>query len=103
MQEKQLKNLRGNISETWKTWQDKNARKEHSEEGNCQEDLQQENCLDSQTKDMTRSIGKGWKEIGNGGKGNDQEKEEWKQLKKKKKLRKKNQELENGQKKTMTK
>jgi len=32
--------------------------------------------LDGQTKDMTRSIGKGWKEIGNGRKRNDQEEEE---------------------------
>ena len=32
MQRKQLKNLRRNISKTYKIWQDKNARKEHSEE-----------------------------------------------------------------------
>ena len=103
MQGKQSKNLRGNISETQKTWQDKNTRKKHLEKENCQEDLWQENCLDGQTKDITRSIREGWKEIENGGKGNDQEEEEWKQLKKKKKSRKKNQELENRQKKIMTK
>jgi len=54
--------------------------------------------LDSQTKDMTRNIGEDWKEIGNGRKGNNQEKEKWKQLQKKK-SRKKNQKLESGQKK----
>jgi len=48
---------------------------------------------------MTRNIGEDWKEIGNGRKGNNQEKEKWKQSQKKKKSRKKNQKLESGQKK----
>jgi len=52
-------------------WQDKNIRKEHLEEKNCQEDLWQENYSDGQTRDTTKNIGKDWKEIGNGGKEND--------------------------------
>ena len=39
--------------------QDKNAKKEHSEGENCQEDLQQENCLDSQIKGTIKNIGEG--------------------------------------------
>jgi len=31
---------------------------------NCQGDLQQENCLGSQIKGMTKNIGEGWKGIG---------------------------------------
>jgi len=46
---------------------------------------------------MTKNIREDWKEIGDGGKKN---KQKWKQLRKKKKTRKKNQELESGQKKT---
>ena len=60
--------------------QDKNIRKEHLEEENCQGDLQQENCLDCQIKDMTKNIGEGQKGIGDGEKESDQGKEKWKQL-----------------------
>ena len=35
MHKKRLKNLRKNITEIWKMWQDKNAKKEYSEEENC--------------------------------------------------------------------
>ena len=42
--------------------QDKNIRKERLEEENCQGDLQQENCLDSQTKGTIKNIGADWKE-----------------------------------------
>ena len=76
-------------------WQDKNARKECSEEENCQGDLQQENCLDDQIKGMTKNIGEGQKGIGDGGKESNQGKEKWKQLQRKKKSGEKIQELEN--------
>jgi len=58
MHKKQLKNLRKNIGEMWKIWQDKNIRKGHSEEENYQKDLQRENYLDSQIRNMTKNIGK---------------------------------------------
>ena len=61
-------------------WQDKNVKKERSEEENYQGDLQQENCLDGQIKGMTKNIGEGWKGIGDSGKESDQRKEKWKQL-----------------------
>ena len=80
-------------------WQDKNTRKEHLEEENCQEDLQQENYSDGQTRDMTKNTGEDQREIGDGGKENDQGKEKQKQSQRKKKLRKKIQELENRQRK----
>jgi len=59
MPERQSKNSRENINEIWKMWQDKNARKECSEEKNCQGDLQQENYLDGQIKGMTKNIREG--------------------------------------------
>jgi len=34
------------------------------------------NYSDGQTRDMTKNIGEDWKEIGNGGKGNNQEEKE---------------------------
>ena len=43
-------------------WQDKNMRKEHLEEENCQGDLWQENYLGGQTKGMIKNIGADWKE-----------------------------------------
>jgi len=46
-----------------------------SEEKNCQEDLWQENCLNSQTNGTTKNIGEDWKEIRDSGKENDQGKE----------------------------
>ena len=73
--ERQSKNLRENIDEIWKMQQDKNMRKERSEEENCQGDLQQENCLDGQIKGITKNIGEGQKGIGDGGKESNQGKE----------------------------
>ena len=78
MLKKQLKNLRKNIGEIWKIWQNKNAKREFLEEEIYQGDLQQENYLDGQTRDMTKNIGKDWKEIGDSGKENNQGKEKWK-------------------------
>ena len=83
--------------------QDKNMKKKHLEGKNCQKNLQQENCLDGQIKGTIKNIGKGWKGIGDSEKKGNQGKEKQKQLQRKKKSRKKIQELENGQKKTMTK
>ena len=79
--------------------QDKNMKKEHLEEENYQEDLQQEYYLDSQIKGTIKNIGKGWKGIGDSRKEGNQGKEKQKQLQRKKKSRKKIQELKNGQKK----
>ena len=83
--------------------QDKNMKKEHLEEENYQEDLQQEYYLDSQIKGTIKNIGKGWKGIGDSRKEGNQGKEKQKQLQRKKKSRKKIQELENRQKKMTTK
>ena len=79
--------------------QDKNMRKEHLEEENCQGDLQQENCLDGWIKGTIKNIGEGQKGIGDSGKKNNQGKQE--QLQKKKKLGKKVQKLKNRQRKMM--
>jgi len=68
---------------------------------NCQGDLQQENCLDSQIKGTIKNIGEGWKGIEDSRKESNQGK--WKQSQKRKKLGKKVQELENGQRKMMMK
>jgi len=57
-------------------WRDKNTRKEHLKEKNCQGDLWQENYLDSQIKDMTKNTGEDWKETGDDKKENDERKEE---------------------------
>jgi len=67
MQKKQSKNLRKSIGETWKTWHSKSAKREHSDEENCQEDLQQRNYTSSQTSDITRSIGEEWRKTGDDG------------------------------------
>ena len=83
--------------------QDKNMKKKHLEEENYQEDLQQEYYLDSQIKGTIKNIGKGWKGIGDSRKEGNQGKEKQKQLQRKKKSRKKIQELENRQKKMTTK
>ena len=80
-------------------WQDKNTKKERSEEENCQEGLQQKNCLDGQTNDMTKNIGEDWRETGDSRKKDDQGKKKQKQSRKKKKQRKKNQESKSEQKK----
>jgi len=53
-------------------WQGKNARKEHLEGESYQEGLQQENCLGSQIKNMTKNIGADWKETGDNGRVNNQ-------------------------------
>ena len=59
-------------------WQDKNVRKEHIEEGNCQGGLQQENYSDSQTNSTTKNTGEDQKETRDSGKENDQGEEKWK-------------------------
>jgi len=82
MQRKQSKNLRRNISETWKMWQDKNTRKECSKEKNYQEGLLQENYLDGQIRNMTKNTGEDWREIGDSRKKNDWGKEKWKCVRK---------------------
>ena len=46
-----------------------------SKKKNFQEDLWQENYLDSQTNGTTKNIGENWKEIGDSEKENNQEKE----------------------------
>jgi len=51
-------------------WQDKNAKKEYSEEKNCQEGLWQESYLDGWTRGMIKNIGEDWREIGDSGKKN---------------------------------
>ena len=56
----------------WKIWQDKNIRKGHSEEENYQKDLQRENYLDSQIRNMTKNIGKDQRGIGDSEKESDQ-------------------------------
>jgi len=63
---------------------DKNKRKEHSEEKNCQGGLQQENYLGGQIKGTMKNTGEGWKEIESVEKKNKQ-KEPWKWSRKKKK------------------
>jgi len=75
MCKKQSKNLRENIAETWKMWQNKNAKKRCSEKKNCQKDSWQENCLDSQTNGTTKNIREDWKGIRDGGKEKNQGKE----------------------------
>jgi len=53
-------------------------KREHSEREIYQGDLQQENYLDGQTRDITKNIGEDWKEIEDDGKKNNQGKEKWK-------------------------
>jgi len=77
-------------------------RKEHLEGENCQGDLRQKNCLDGQIKGTIKNIREGWKRIGNGGKESNHGFEKLKQSQRKKKSRKKVQELENRQKKMTT-
>jgi len=64
MLKKQLKNSRKNIGKIWKMWQDKNVRKECTEEENCQGDLWQENYLDGQIKGTIKNTREDWKGIG---------------------------------------
>ena len=53
-------------------WRDKNAKRRHSREENCQGSLQQKCYIDGQTRDMTRNIGVDWREIGGDGRARDQ-------------------------------
>ena len=64
MQKKRSKNLRKNISETWKTWRGKSMKRERSDGENCQEDLWQGNYMDGQTNDMTKNTGEEWRKTG---------------------------------------
>jgi len=66
-----LKNSRRNIKGIWKTWRSKSTKRGCLEEENCQEDLQQESYLDSQTRDTTKNIGEDWKGIGDDGRARD--------------------------------
>jgi len=59
MQKRQSKNLRKSINKTKKVWQDKSEKKEHSEEENCQEDLQQRNYLGGQIRGIIKNTGEG--------------------------------------------
>ena len=86
MPRKQQKSIKGSTEGTQRTSGDRKRKKELSGEGSYQGDLWQKNYLDGWTKDMTKNIGQGWKEIGGDGKEEGKEDEEqWKQLKKKKK------------------
>jgi len=78
MQKKQSKSSKRNTDKIWKMGQDKNARKKHIREENCQEDLWQENYSDGQTRDITKNIGEDWKGIRDGRKENNQGEEKWK-------------------------
>ena len=57
MQKKHSRNLKENIGKIWKMWQDRSVKKGCSKGKSCQGDLQQENCLGSQIKGMTKNIG----------------------------------------------
>jgi len=59
MQKRRSKNLRRNIGEIWKMWQDKNVKKEHSSEENYQGSSQQKCYMDGRTGDITRNTGEG--------------------------------------------
>jgi len=67
MHRKQLKNLRENIKEIWKTWCSKSVKKKCSNRENCQEDLWQRNYMSGQTSDMTKNIGEEWRKTGDNG------------------------------------
>jgi len=53
--------LRKSISETWKTWHDKSAKRERSDRENCQKDLWQRNYMGGQISNMTKNIGEEWR------------------------------------------
>ena len=72
MQKKQLRNLRRNTGETWKTSEDKKEKKKPSEEENYQEGLWQENYSGGQIRSTTRNTGQDQKEIGGDGKKEEQ-------------------------------
>ena len=67
--------MRKNTGEIRKIWRDKNVRKKHLKEENCQEDSWQENYLDGWTKDTIKNTREDWKGTGDSGKGDNQEKE----------------------------
>jgi len=71
MQKRRLKNSKKNISETWKMWCNKNARKRCSNEKSCQEDSQQERYTDGRINGTTKNIGVGWRETGDDGRAKD--------------------------------
>ena len=101
MQERQLKTLRGNIVGIWKMLESKREKKikGYLQGKNYLGDIQQESCLDGQTKGMTRNIGEDWKGTREDRKKNKLEKEkQQKQSRKRKKLSRKSQEPENRQK-----
>jgi len=68
--------MKGSIEGTWRTSGDRKRKKGLSGEGSYQGNLQQKNYLDRWTKGMTKNIGQGWKEIGDG---KEEEKESEKQ------------------------
>ena len=76
MQKKQLRNLKKNIGKTWKMFEDKNRKREHSREENHQKGLWQESYLDGQIKDTIRNTRQDWKEIGGDEKKGEQENKE---------------------------
>jgi len=58
--------MKGSTEGTWRTSGDRKRKKGLSREGSYQGNLQQKNYLDGWTKGMTKNIGQGWKEIGDG-------------------------------------
>jgi len=58
--------MKGSTEGTWRTSGDRKRKKGLSGEGSYQGNLQQKNYLDRWTKGMTKNIGQGWKEIGDG-------------------------------------
>jgi len=68
--------MKGSTEGTWRTSGDRKRKKGLSGEGSYQGNLQQKNYLDRWTKGMTKNIGQGWKEIGDG---KEEEKESEKQ------------------------
>jgi len=68
--------MKGSTEGTWRTSGDRKRKKGLSGEGSYQGNLQQKNYLDRWTKGITKNIGQGWKEIGDG---KEEEKESEKQ------------------------
>ena len=105
MQKRQQRSLKRSTEEIQKMSRDKKEKKKHLEEKNCQEDLWQESYMGRQIKGIMRNIRQSQRGIGDIGKEAELEgKEQWRQLKrKKKKLTRKIQNLENRQKKMIIK
>ena len=72
MCKKQLKNSRESINRIWKMWHDKSMKKGRSNKENYQGGLWQRSCMDDQTSNTTKNIGKGWKETGDDGRARSQ-------------------------------